>query len=185
MKNELTKQEKFDNFLWTFSWLTSALLVPIFVFNITRATKSGKYIVKPVKLSYFIPKGLGLTPATIEHNALWINTIPSMGLSMQWVYIETILGREIEILVPETQAFIADVRLRQWCNSLKCIVTSVPQTQNGIPSTRYEDKLYQSRNIRTKDKAVDTIIGNFLWKSLITEYKVPKRKKAKLGKTYG
>jgi hypothetical protein len=102
------------------------------------------------KLSYFLVKDT-VSAATVEHNALWLNTIPTHSLSLEWRFEGDILGLEVTILVPETQAFIADVRLRQWANELGFVVTSVPQMHNGnITSTKYESKMYRSKGSPSK-----------------------------------
>lgn len=183
-KNELTMKCKIDNFLWSCSFIYNALFLPFFIYNISKNNRSGKRIVKTVLLSYFLQDGK-ISPATVENNALWLNTIPTHSLYMYWRFEGDILGLEVGIVVPETQAFIADVRLQQWGNELGYIVTSAPQMQNGIPSTKYAGKMYKQKNIRVKNKSVDMAVGRALWGANVRTYtNQPKEKKVKLGKAY-
>lgn len=169
---------KIDNFLWSCSFIYNVVFLLYFIYNITKGNRSGKRFVKPVLLSYFVPSET-TSPATIENNALWLNAIPTHLLYMFWRFEENILGLEVGIMVPETQAFIADVRLRQWGNELGYIVTSVPQVKDGIVSTKYADRMYQQKNIRVKNKSVDMAVGNAVWGKNVRSIKEPK-----LGKTY-
>ena len=187
-KNEpkLPLKCKIDNFLWGCSWIYNVLFVPYFIMNITKGNRSDKRIVWPTTLSYFLVKDT-VSAATVEHNALWINTIPTHSLSLEWKFEGDILGLEVVILVPETQAFIADVRLRQWANELGFVVTSVPQMQNGISSTKYAGKMYRSKEVLAKSKSLDMSVGRTLWNTNIRTIKpsyTNKTKKVKLGKTY-
>ncbi len=185
-KNEpkLPLQCRIDNFLWSCSWIYNVIFIPFFIWNITKGNRSNKNIVWPTRLSYFLVKDT-VSAATVEHNALWVNTIPTHSLSLEWRFEGDILGLEVTILVPETQAFIADVRLRQWANELGFVVTSVPQTQGNITSTKYESKMYRSKGIQAKSKSVDMAVGRALWGANVRTYtNQPKEKKVKLGKTY-
>lgn len=177
---------KIDNFLWSCSFIYNVVFLLYFIYNITKGNRSGKRFVKPVLLSYFVPSET-TSPATIENNALWLNTIPTHLLYMFWRFEGEILGLEVGVMVPETQAFIADVRLRQWANELGFVVTSVPQTQGNITSTKYESKMYRSKGIQAKSKSVDMAVGRALWNTNIRTIKpsyTTKTKKVKLGKTY-
>jgi len=185
---KLPLQCRIDNFLWSCSWIYNVIFIPLFIWNITKGNRSDKRIVWPTILSYFLVKDT-VSAVTVEHNALWLNTIPTHSLSLEWRFEGDILGLEVTILVPETQAFIADVRLRQWANELGFVVTSVPQTQGNITSTKYESKMYRSKGIQAKSKSVDMAVGRALWGSNIRTRKTnytnpPKEKKVKLGKTY-
>jgi len=183
---KLPLQCKIDNFLWSCSWIYNVIFIPFFIWNITKGNRSHKRIVWPTKLSYFLIKDT-VSAVTVEHNALWLNTIPTHSLSLEWRFEGDILGLEVTILVPETQAFIADVRLRQWANELGFVVTSVPQMQNGISSTRYAGKMYRSKEVLAKSKSLDMSFGRTLWNTNIRTIKpsyTNKTKKVKLGKTY-
>lgn len=177
-KNELPAQCKIDNFLWGCSVIWNIIFIPIFIFNITKGNHSNKRIVMPTKLSYFKPAGK-LTCASLEFNSLWQYGIPTHTLSMFWRFEDDILGLEVDILVPETQSFIADVHLRQWANELQFIVTSAPLYNGENCSMKYQNKMYKPKPYVAKNKSVDMAVGNALFGKNIVKYK-----SAKLGKTY-
>jgi len=57
-------QCKIDNFLWSCSFIYNVVFLPYFIYRITKGNRSGKKIVRPVLLSYFIPKDIA-SPATM------------------------------------------------------------------------------------------------------------------------
>jgi len=110
-------------------------------------------------------------------------------MGMLWRFEEDTLGLEVEIAVPSTQAFIADVHLRQWANVMNFMVTSTPVYQNGISAEKYSDKMYKHTVTVAKNKSVDMQFGNFLFGNTLAkvnpEYKSSRKpKNVKLGKTY-
>lgn len=176
-----------DNLLFGCATIWNWLLLPIFIYNCTKGNHSNKKIVMPVQLSYFIFEDSKIGPAFIEKNALWDYTIPTHNMLHFWRFEEIEggekrIGLETALFVPQTQAFYADVILRQWANELGFIVTSPVQYQGRIPSTRYQNQRYEPQGVPVKNKSVDMFLGSLLWGHKLKTVKYTK--KVKLGKTY-
>ena len=167
---ELPPKLQMENALMMWGAVLATMFLPIFLYNCTKTARNKKWV-KPVRMTISNPLQ-GVSTANIIYNALWQYGIPTHIILSQFTLSDGSISLTSEFYVPSTQAFMADVLLRQWSGRIGFLNESAMQYQNGIPSSRYRDKLYKPLGVIAKNKSVDMMIGNLLFGSTLSKANV-------------
>lgn len=145
--------------------LVSYLLLPLFVYEINKSSRTGKQWVRYMSIRNHM---IGYSCADIE-SILWDYGIPTHYVSLEASnkYIET------GFYVPSAQHFMADCLLRQNEDRFGFTVMSPVVYQGNIPSTRYKGKQWKRWGFAAKTKSWTVRIGQLMFGHMLSKKNLP------------
>ncbi len=170
-KVELPLQLKIENFYLTAGSLFAKLVMPIFIYNISKTVRDKRIINFPKTIMILNPL-TGESCADILNNALWQYGIPTHTSYLQFIIEENQIYLQCNFCVPSTQYFYADVLIRQWEKIMGYQVISGVVFKDGIGSNKYSNKQYKPVGVHAKNKSLDMMIGMALFGNTLYKQKV-------------